>query len=194
VFEVGPIANHLCGKTCAVRPDYHPNGQSDVPGYPDALIRHACDMAEDEPLRPRYPDLRPPSDLLYVVPGISEGAVSRPPRSDKDSQLAVQDAIYSGSPEQALPVLEGRLASLMALCDRARVAGGGTLDESVQDAIRTIAKSLVGQQRWGLPAGWEKSYPWPVQWRYGYAAIRAHTFLMYPEVETRVLKRLLDGE
>lgn len=35
VFEVGPVANHLVGITCADRPDYHPH-PGDLPSYPDA--------------------------------------------------------------------------------------------------------------------------------------------------------------
>jgi hypothetical protein len=193
VYEVGPVANHLVGITSAVRPDYHPNGQSDVPNHPDALIRYICQISDAESLSPRYPDLRPPSDLLYVIPGISDGAVSRPPRNDMSTQILVQDAIRSGDPDKALPILEGRLASLMSLCDRARASGGGTIDSIVDNAVRTLAKSLVGPGRWQIPAGWERSHHWPVSWRYGYAAIRAHTFLLYPEIEEVVLTRLLEG-
>lgn len=107
--------------------------------------------------------------------------------------MRVQAAIFSGDPDTALPVLEGRLASLMSLCDRARAAAGGELGQSVKDAISTIARSLLGNTRWSIPSGWERSHPWPMSWRYGYAAVRAHTFLMEPRVAEVITNRMLEG-
>jgi hypothetical protein len=188
--EVSPLSNHLCGKVAADRPSYHPH-PGDVPPWPDALTRFVCDLENGEPIR-RNPDLPLPTPLCIQVPGISDGCIARPPPNSYDDQIAVQESIYSGDPN-TVGVLDGRLACLMVLADRARAAGGGKLSTSVQDAIRLLSKSLLGNTRWSIPSGWERSHPWPPHYRFGFSACRAHTFLMNPEVEARVIERLLNG-
>lgn len=191
VTEVGPIANHLLGRTAAERPDYHDH-PSGVPEWPDALTRHACSMGWDEPIRPHHDGLNPPSELLHVVPGLGECAVSRPPRQDPGTAAAVEAAILSGDPDEAMPVLDGRVACLMRLADRARAASGGKLDPETVEAVQTLAACLLGSTRWNVIHGWETGHEWPVPWRFGAAAVRAHIFLCQDEIGRIVTRRMVE--
>jgi hypothetical protein len=193
VHEVSPVANHLVGRVSALRPADHPSpppalARSQTTA--DALIHDSTGIAGEI----KCTCVTLPNPSLFVVPGVSEGAIARPARHDDASQVEVDKAIRSGDVEMALPVLDPRLDALKLLADRARAESGGTLDPDVREAVEVLARTLVGSTRWNVVSGWEEGFAWPVPWRFGSAAITGHCFLLYDEIATRIMRRLLDGK
>jgi len=192
VHEVGPLANHLVGPVRALRHDWHPDPVARGRTSPQSVDRLIAEATGRDTIRCTCTTV--PNRLLYVIPGISEGAVARPVPNDDDSQAAVHRAIMSGDPDYALPLLEPRLDALKMLSDRARTAAGGTLAPAVQQAVETLTGTLTGRTRWQVVQGWEQGWTWPVSWRFGAAAVRAHTFLLRDEIAHRITRRLVHGE
>lgn len=196
VFEVGPIANHLTGLTAAVRPDFvdetSPDQQVPLKADVDDLIREVCGMDRHDLIHDY--GCGSPSLLLVTLPQVSEGAVNRPQQSHIEAARKVDEAIRSGDPDKALPELDGRVAALVAVCDRARFMTGGELSDEVREAVEVLVASLIGPSRWSVLAGWQKALEacrWPWSWGWSPAATRVDNFLRDEQVAAVILRRML---
>lgn len=196
VHVAGPLAHHLVGPISALRPDWHPRQNVDRSQYGgvaavERLVARAFDLPSGAAWACGCPEGFQRSPLVYVVPALGELAIARPPQD----VAAVDAAVLSGDPDEALGAMDARVDSLLILSDLARAVAGGDLPAGIADDVRTLAASLVGRERWDVLRGYEKNvvWDWPISWRFGPAALRASQFLAYPEVGDVIVRRMVEG-
>ena len=193
VHVIGPLANHIIGPVSALRPDFHP-----VPSPRLARSKETVDRLIRQTaggIRCTCPDGYEPSELLVVLPKISDGAHVRSRQHTMEVQATVESAIHHiENLDESLLVLDPRLDCLILLTDLARAgAGGGDLDARTIASVETLARTLIGAGRWDVREGHSQGMLWPAPWRMGIADETADRFLRYPELVKPTLSRLLTG-